>query len=173
MKMKNIKFIILAFFLSTLFTGCSYVSDMAEAAITTRASFSADAVYDPATKTVTVSWDHTDSGDGFAGIEIYRTSEPNREFADYELVASRHYTNLLNSGNLSSGSTKSCNVDAPDHPPVNPADPNIHGTFFYRVGFISIEQDENDIYYHPSDPFEYNQYTSIDAISGYAKIVIP
>lgn len=167
--MKYIKLIILAISLSTLFTGCSYVSDMAEAAITTRASFDADAVYDPATKTVTISWDHTDSGDSFAGIEIYRTSEPNREFSDYELVASRHETTLLNgTNNLDDGSTTSCNVDAP-----NKTDSTIHGIFFYRVGFISIEQDDNDVYYHPSNPFEYNQYTSIDEISGYAKVVIP
>ena len=171
--MKNIKYIIIAAFLSTLFTGCSYISDMAESAITTRASFDADAVYDPATQTVTITWDHTDSGQSFAGIEIYRTSEPNREFADYELVASRHETDLLNSGDLENGSTKSCNVNAPDHPPVDPDDPDIHGIFFYRVGFISIEQDDNDVYYHPSNSFEYNQYTSIDAISGYAKVVIP
>lgn len=160
--MKYIKLIILGISLSTLFTGCSYVSDMAEAAITTRASFSADAVYDPATKTVTISWDHTDSGQSFAGIEIYRTSEPNREFADYELVASRHY-NVHIGDNLDDGSTKSYTDTTPPS----------SGIYFYRVGFISIEQDDNDVYYHPSNPFEYNQYTSIDEISGYAKVVIP
>jgi len=161
--MKYIKLIIIAAFLSTMFTGCSYVSDYTEGQITKRASFSANAEYLPVTGQVKLTWDKTESSDDFAGIEIYRTSEENDEYAPYELVASRYYTDLLNSGNLSSGLTITCNVDAPAS----------SGIYFYRIGFIQISTDDNDEPYDASDVSLYNQYTDIDAISGYVKIAIP
>ncbi len=159
--MKYIKLIVIAAFLSTMFTGCSYVSDAVEGALTDRASFGATAVYNGTN--VVISWDKTSSDADFAGIEIYRTSKANDEYASYDLVASRHYVPLLVSGSLSSGLTTTCTVTKP----------SASGIYFYRVGFIKIGKDSNDVLYDPSIPAQYNAYTDIDAISGYAKVVIP
>lgn len=162
--MKYIKIIILALSLSSLFTGCSYISDMAEAELTTRASFSADAEYDSINDEVIITWDEKDSGDSFAGVEIYRTSEPNKEFVDYELVASRYYTiYLIGINNLDDGSVTTCRVDPPAVP----------GTYFYRVGLIHMEKDDNTDNPYPVNPGNYDLYSFIDEISGYAKVVIP
>lgn len=165
--MKYIKLIILGISLSTLFTGCSYVSDMAEAELTTRASFSAKAEFIPP-NSVKITWDETDSSENFAGIEIYRTDEPNREFTDYELVASQYIPNLPISGDLSSGSTTTCTVS------VNKPYPALSGeTYFYRVGLIHMEEDDDTDTHYPFNEGNYNLYTFIDEISGYAKVVIP
>jgi len=158
--MKYIKLIIIITLLNTAFTGCSYVSDYVEGEITNRASFSAEATYSGGT--VTVTWDKTDSSDSFAGIEIYRTSDKNDEYADYELVASRYFNTHIGD-NLDDGTTTSYTDTTPPS----------SGIYFYRVGFIHIERDDNDVLYSASNPGLYNQYTSIDAISGYAKVVIP
>jgi hypothetical protein len=141
--------------------GCSYVSDTVEGLITDRASFTATAEYSAGT--VTIRWDETDDSDEFAGIEIYRTSKPNDEFSSYILVASRHYTPYLNSGDLTSGFTTTCNVDAPA----------ISGVYFYRVGIIHIDTDDDDNPYDASNSLLYDLYTDINAISGYARVVIP
>ncbi len=159
--MRYFKLIIIAAFLSSIFTGCSYVSDMAEGAITKRSSFSVNATYSGGN--VILTWDKTDTSNTFAGIEVYRTSQKDDEYSSYELVASRYSTSLLNSGDLSSGLTTSCNVDAPTS----------SGVYFYRIGIIHIDTDDNDIPYNASNQSQYNQYTNIDAISGYGQIVIP
>jgi hypothetical protein len=159
--MKYIKLTILAAFLSTMFTGCSYVSDYVEGAITDRASFSVKAEYDGSN--VILKWDETDSSDNFAGIEIYRTSKANDEYSRYELVASRYENNNLINGNLDTGST----VKYTDQfPPSN-------GIYFYRVGIIHIEDDDDDNPYDASYEPEYNQYTNLNAISGYGRVEIP
>jgi len=163
--MKYIKLIILMAFLSTAFTGCSYVSDMVEGAITKRSSFGATATYSGGN--VTITWDKTDTSGEFAGIEIYRTSDKNDEYASYELVASRHFT-TYSSGNLSSGLTKTCTVSANYPTAVSSGD-----IYFYRVGIIHIGKDSNDVLYNPSSVSDYNAHTSIDSISGYAEVDIP
>lgn len=163
--MKYLKLIIMAAFLSTMFTGCSYVSDMVEGAITDRASFGVTATYNSGN--VILTWDKTDTDGNFAGIEIYRTSQPNDEYASYELVASRYSTSSLNSGSLSSGLTTTCNVDAP----------STTGVYFYRVGFIHWDDDLADRTtangYTGIDLTDYPNKTDIDAISGYGKVTIP
>ncbi len=152
--MKYIKLLIIAAFLSTIFTGCSYVSDMVEGAITKRASFTATAVYSGGN--VIVSWDKTDSSDKFAGIEIYITPTANEEAANYNLVASRYYP--ASNPTLANGQTTSFSVTAP----ASGATPQI---YFYRVGFIHWDDDV--------DRTNYDAQTEIDAISGYAKVIIP
>jgi len=159
--LKYIFYIISSLVLVSGSTACSYVSDTVEGLITDRASFSATAEYDGSG--VIIRWDETDDSDDFAGYEIYRTSDPNDEFTSYILVASRHYTVHKISGDLESGSTTSCKVDAPITP----------GIYFYRVGIIHIESDDYDIPYDASNLSYYNLYTEIDAISGYARVVIP
>ena len=165
--MKLLKFtglIISAMTLLLSSTGCSYVSDTIEGAITDRASFSATAEYiSGPPKQVKLTWDETDDSDEFAGIEIYRTSEPNDEFSSYILVASRHNTAQLYFGNLESGMTTNCKVYAPATP----------GVYFYRVGIIHIDTDDDDNPYNADVEWEYNTYTDINAISGYARVVIP
>ncbi len=155
-KMNNIKLLIITFFLSTLFSGCSYVSDYIEGQITNRASFELKADYNSTTHVVRLSWDETDTSDGFAGIEIYATSEPNDEYETYELVASPYFHNF----GLGSGTTTSYSytLNALTTPPLSP------GVYFYRVAFIHWDED---------DSVSYDSETSIDKISGYAKIVIP
>jgi len=154
--MRYIKLIIIAAFLSTMFTGCSYVSDMAEGAITERASFSVTANYNSTTHVVNLSWDKTDSSNDFAGIEIYVTSKPNDEYASYELVASKDFNNI----NLESPTTTSYTytLTAFTIPTFST------GTYFYRVGIINWDDEDSS---------DYNTETNIDAISGYAKVVIP
>lgn len=160
--MKNIKLLIILVLLNTAFSGCSYVSDYIEGQITNRASFSLTAEYISATDDVLLTWDKTDSSDNFAGIEIYRTSEPNDEYASYELVASRYF-NVNIGDNLNVGSTTTYTDTTPPS----------SGVYFYRVGIIHIDNDDNDNPYDASNPLYYNLYTSIDEISGYAKVVIP
>jgi len=166
--MKYLKFIILAISLSTLFTGCSYLSDMAEGELTTRSSFSAEATYSGGT--VTITWDETDSSEDFAGIEIYRTNKPNREFADYELVASQYkdYPAIpANSGrSLSNGLNTTYTV--PDDVPYSVLSGE---TYFYRVAFIHWDNSDDDVVYVGES--DYYSYTHIDEISGYAKVIIP
>ncbi len=162
--MKYFKLIIAAVFLSTMFTGCSYVSDMAEGAITDRASFSATAVYSGGN--VTLTWDKTDTSDNFTGIEVYRTSDANDEYATYELVASR----LYNDSGLSSGFTQTyTDTLLTTYTDSTPAS---DGIYFYRVAFIHWDKDADERTYSTTDG-NYPFYTDIDSISGYAKVVIP
>lgn len=149
-------------------TGCSYISDMVESIITDRASFSVSAEYSGGN--VILTWDETDYSDNFAGIEIYRTSEPNDEFCSYTRIASR-YTN----GTLEYGSTTNF-IDY--SPPAS-------GIYFYRIGLIHWDEDKDHRTlkhgYWPEYPDSgwddespnYNNNTDINAISGYAMVVIP
>jgi len=150
--MKYIKLIIIITLLNTAFTGCSYVSDYVEGELTNRASFGLDADYSGGI--VTLRWDKTDSSSEFAGIEIYRTTEKNDEYETYEVVATK-----VTNGTLGNGLTTSCTVSANLPNTVSSGE-----IYFYRVGFIHWDEEDSTIY---------NSETSIDAISGYAKIVIP
>ena len=167
--MKYIKLIILAAFLSTMFTGCSYVSDSIEGRITDRASFTATAEVNG--NDVIITWDKIDTDQDFAGIEIYRSKNANDEYAEYGLIASKYYPSpniLLNE-----------NTIATTYTDVNIAS-TLTGVYFYRVAFIYWDKsrDERTIangYSDPDNPSETNYYdkTSIDAISDYAKAIIP
>jgi len=165
--MKYIKFIIIAVLLNTAFTGCSYVSDYVEGAITDRASFSVQAEFIAGTG-VQLSWDKTDTGGNFAGIEIYRTSEENDEYANYTLIASRY-----SDSSLAIGTTKTY---------IDTAPPS--GTYFYRVGLIHWDKDTNErtaangyipAYEIPGwdGTTNYNAHTDLDKVSGYGIVTIP
>ncbi|PKL17624.1 MAG: hypothetical protein CVV49_10010 [Spirochaetae bacterium HGW-Spirochaetae-5] len=163
--MKYIKLIILAAFLSTMFTGCSYVSDMVEGRISDRASFTASAVYSGGN--VTLTWDRTDSDPDFTGIEISRTKNPNNEFETYEVVATR-----LTDGVLANGLNTTYTISAGLPSAVSPGE-----VYFYRVAFIYWDNPADERIpgtngYTAVDADNYNNKTNIEAISGYAKVVI-
>ena len=158
-----IKTSIIALLTLVLMPGCSYVSDAVEGAITERASFSIDASFDGSD--VNISWDETDTSEGFAGIEIYRTSRPNDEYSKYDLVASRY----VNSGGyaLSSGNTTFYS-----YTPVG-----LYGTYFYRVGIIHWDKEkEKDRTpqngYDGTTQENYQDHTDIDKISGFEAVTI-
>lgn len=167
--MKHI-IILFAAFLSLTITGCSYVTDMIEAAISERASFSITAEYNAGQ--VIIRWDNPDSSDYFAGVEIYRTSIPDDEYSDYETVADRFYTGYSSLG-------------TPINTCIDLAPPSGSGkTYFYRIGIIHWNEPEADRneehgYLEPWDASgtnietNYDNHTTIDSISGYAKVVIP
>jgi hypothetical protein len=165
--MKNF-IIISAAIISLVLSGCSYVTDMVEAGMTERASFSIDAEYSAGQ--VTITWDESASSSYFAGIEVYRTSEPDDEYSDYITVDDRFSDpGLANPVNTYTDTTP----------------PAISGkTYFYRVAFIHWNEPEADRdaahnYLEPWDgaginiETNYTNHTTIDSISGYAKVVIP
>lgn len=164
--MKYIKLIILAAFLSTMFTGCSYVSDSIEGRITDRASFSATAVYSGGN--VTLTWDRIDTDADFTGIEIYRTKKANNEFETYKVVATR-LTDVTLANGLNTTYPVSANL---------PSAVLTGEVYFYRVAFIYWENPADERIpgsngYTAVDVDNYNNKTNIDSISGYARVVIP
>jgi hypothetical protein len=169
--MKYIRLIIYVTLLQFIFTGCSYVSDMVEGAITDRASFSIKA--QQVGNDVVITWSETDLSTDFAGIEIYRTRKVNDEYSGYVTVADRFSGSV--SGDLNSGYTTTCTVDKPaDDGATTP--PGTSGIYFYRVGFIQWDEPvgerttENG--YTGTESFDYNYHTGIDAISGSARVEI-
>lgn len=174
--MKYIKLILFAALIQFTFTGCSYVSDMVEGAITKRASFSVVA-YQSGSEVV-ITWDETDLSTDFAGIEIYRTRESNDEYSGYVTVADRFNPPI--SGDLSNGSTTTCRVDVPASD-GGPTTGGTTGVFFYRVGIIHWDEAEVDRtsangYIEPwngaSIQTNYDSHTDIDEISGSARVEI-
>ena len=153
--MKYINLIISALLLQFAFTGCSYVSDMVEGAITDRASFSINTSYNSATHEVTITWDKSDLSSDFAGIEIYRTREANDEYSGYITVADRWDTTALGSGSTGLYSYTESKT----------------GLYFYRVGFIHWDEPEDERTYI-EDESNYNIHTDINAISGSAGVNI-
>ncbi len=168
--MKYIKLII---FISLLFisAGCSYVSDMVEGEITDRASFSIQA--QQVGNNIVITWSETDLSSDFAGIEIYRTREPNDEYSGYVTAADR-FSGAV-SGNLNSGTTITCTVNKPFYDGATVNTPP-GGIYFYRVGFIHWDKpagertSENG--YTGSESVDYNYHTDIDEISGSARVEI-
>jgi len=147
--------------------GCSYVSDAIEGALTNRAGFSIDAYYDGSD--VIVSWSESGSGNGFAGYEVYMTEEPNNEFADYIVVGAR-YNISSDDFNLDSNLSSSQTFTHSNLPSS--------GIYFYRVGIISWDKidadgdgEEDD--YPTDDIGNYISKTSVNQISGSARVVIP
>jgi len=156
------RIIILFFSITAFFTsGCSYVSDMIEGAITDRATFSADATYSGGN--ITITWD-TQSTDPnyFAGIEVYRTKYPNDEYSKYITVADRY---IYPGDGLDSAITNGFMYNASDVE-SNP------GTYFYRVAYIYWDDAVADRTYG-STQSDYQNHTNIDSISGYAEVTIP
>ncbi len=169
-------------------SGCSYVSDAVEGAITNRSSFSINASYNSAAQEVTVTWDETGGGN-FAGYEIYITEEQDNEYAGYVLIESRWRDEL---GGLTGGSNEGLNFNSPGsyvHDVsgiVSNSFPNGPGTYFYRVGIIEWDEDledrTTDNGYNP--PYSsgtplaydtegnYNSHTDIDEISGFVQVEI-
>jgi hypothetical protein len=151
--MKNI--IKLALLLIILNSGCSYVSDTIEGKISTRSSFSIDVFQSG--NDVIVKWDENFDSEDFAGIEIYRTKEPNNEYSTYILIENRW-------GNYSLGNPYTASFTH-----VNGA--SNKGIYFYRVACINWEdpKDERD---YPENEASYFIHTEIAEISGSAKIEI-
>ncbi len=148
-------------------SGCSYVADYIEGAITNRAGFSIDAYYDGTD--VIVSWSESGSGDGFAGYEVYMTEEADNEFADYKVVGAR-YSIGSSDFNLDSTLEYAKSFEHSNHPSG--------GVYFYRVGIISwdkIDKDnDGDKDDYPDDTqTNYENKTSVSEISGSARVVIP
>lgn len=168
--MKNIQLLITAAFFIFTGTGCSYVSDMVEGAITNRASFSAEAYQSGSA--VIISWDETDNSSDFIGIEIYRTKRANDEFSGYVTVADRFIP--PNSGDLTDGNTTTCTVDIPSADGALPA--GTTGVYFYRIAFIHWDDpaDERtaDNGYSGTFSTDYDSHTSIDSVSGSAMVDI-
>jgi len=169
--MKYIRTIIYVTLLQFILTGCSYVSDMVEGAITDRASFSIQA--QQVGNDVVITWSETDLSTDFAGIEIYRTRKVNDEYSGYVTVRDRWdagYTVLLNTG-----TTTSCTVPKPSLDGAT-TPPGTSGIYFYRVGFIQWDEPVGertiDNGYTGSESVDYNNHTDIDAISGSARVEI-
>lgn len=169
--MKYIKSIAAILLLLYSLTGCSYVSDYVEGRITTRASFSINAEYDGTD--VVLSWDETDWSGDFAGIEIYRSSYANDEYAPYEMIAYRWDNGSGNYELLNNPSVKQYTDNLTPRP--------VTGVYFYRVGFVhwddSLEDRTAGNGYSGSNPdytqTTYHSKTSIRKVSGYAKVIIP
>lgn len=182
--MKHIKTIIFLLLLYSL-TGCSYVSDYTEGLITKRASFSINAEYKTGPNRVVITWSETDLSDDFAGIEIYRSSHANDEYAPYKMIAYRWSDVDGKHGLLNYGSTKQYTDDLSD---LN-LDPLLEdyegGIYFYRIGFIQWDNSKEDrqvegsgyttpnLEYTDFDESTYNSKTSLSKVSGYSKVSIP
>lgn len=145
----------LVIYIMTLMTGCSYVSDTIEGKISDRASFSIEVFQSG--NDIIIKWNEYFYSEDFAGIEIYRTKNPDDEYSSYILIGNRWTDSSL--GNpYSSTFTHSNGADS-------------KGIYFYRVACINWEdpKDERD---YPEDESNYYTHTEISAISGSAKIEI-
>ncbi len=157
--------------------GCSYLMDAVESAITKRASFSIDARYVPGPPRVVITWQETVSSEDFAGYEIYMTEDPDDEFVGYVAVAARHDLgdaglppDLVFQQNLSlgTGATSSFTHD------VTQLDTAARGNYFYRVGVINWDDEQEDRPWgYETDFGYYTGRTSLYSISGYAMVEIP
>jgi hypothetical protein len=140
--MKYIKSLTVILLLLYSLTGCSYVSDYVEGQITNRASFSVQAEYD-GTNVVLIR-DETDYSDDFAGIEIYRSSNPNNEYALYEMIAYKWNNIQLRDGSNYPTNPKTFTDDLSDLD-LDPISPNYAGgVYFYRVSFIHWDDSLKD-----------------------------
>jgi hypothetical protein len=171
-------------------SGCSYVSDAIEGAITDRAAFSINASYNSSAREVTITWDET-GGSNFAGYEVYISDEQDNEYAGYQLIESRWRDESdISVGTGDNESLHSFYTSSYTHDVSGIASgsfPNGPGTYFYRVGIIQWDDDLDERTtdngynppYDPSDTTEqwdtetnYNNKTDIDKISGYTQVEI-
>lgn len=167
-----IKTTIIALLTLVLMPGCSYVSDAVEGAITDRASFSIDVEYNK--PNLTITWDETDTGEGFAGFEIYRTKQPDDEYSDYTLVASRY----VDESGADVGPGNYDNLDSGYKDSFTYTPSGLNGAYFFRVGIIHWDDEKEkdrtvDHGYVNGYPgawdnvTNYNSKTDVDKISGF------
>ncbi|HON77058.1 MAG TPA: hypothetical protein PK544_01085 [Spirochaetota bacterium] len=169
----------IAAFMILTASGCSYVSDYIEAQLTDRASFSIDAEYIPGTGVV-IRWNES-GGTNFAGFEVYITERPDDEYAGYTIIAGP-YSTLSDASNASyyesssallTSTTDSFTVDLTHITNIKAAlNSGNGGNFFFRVGILDWDQNEDDREYTPSST-TYLDHTEFDQISGYAMVYIP
>lgn len=175
--MQRIKFnrLLISIFAIALTTlnACSYAVDMVERAITKRASFSIEAVYN-GDGTVTLRWDKT-GGNNFAGFEIYMTIEPDNEYAGYAVVGAAYpisTSNLFKQDNNLQFST--CSYFTTNNVKTIMG----VGRYFFRVGIIEWDEDEDkrteeNGYVVPWYDHIFENYiinTNLDEISGTAMV---
>lgn len=163
-----------------LLPGCSYVMDTIEGAINERASFSIKAEYIGG-NTVRITWDEGDYSEGFAGYEIYMTKEQDDEYIDYTIAVaptSLGFSDLPDNltlaidGSLQINTTNTCNHVVTSLTTVN------RGVYFYRLGIIHWDKEKLSERipangYTGDYATDYPLKTSIDRISGAARVVIP
>lgn len=181
--MKNFNKIIVLLITSGMiaFNACSYAVDMVERAITKRASFSIEAVYDPATNTVNIRW-NVSGVSNFAGYEIYITEEPDNEYAGYTIIGGPYTTSgsslFRQEASLQNWQTGSFTMNSTQV--NNLISSKGKGRYFFRVGVISWDENEDKRtadngyiepwYLHIEDNYPTN--TDISEISGLARVDI-
>jgi hypothetical protein len=153
-------------------SGCSYVIDSIEGAITDRASFSVEVSVDRVADTVTVSWKDAFGGEAFAGYEILVSAEADNEFAGYEVAAAGYDINQgIVIGSLNDSTTRSVTI------PYNAAVMDGH-TYFYRLAVVhwdkEKEADRNEDWTDPpwaSNKAQwYNGHSNIEKVSGVVQV---
>jgi hypothetical protein len=167
MKMKTFKrtalFIVTLLLLSG--SGCSYVMDGIEGAITKRASFSIDVTGSGSTRNI--SWyDASVDLSLFAGYEIYISAQPNTEESKYNVLYSPY--------NLSTGNTDVtlASIGTKSKTGINLS--SFHGVYFIRVGVVNWDDDSDNIATWKGTPSVYYPlHTELDQISGSYKITLP
>lgn len=159
-------------------SACSYMMDAIEGAITDRASFSINAVYNAGT--ISITWNESGSTN-FAGFEVYMTDEVDNEYAGYEVIGSYYSISSNAYFRQDSGlGGKDCNSYTVSNTQVTAikAAPNKGaGVYFFRVGIMEWDQNEDDRNtengYTGTPSTDYLDQTEFDQISGYAKVTIP
>lgn len=158
--------------LAALSSGCSYVIDSIEGAITDRASFSISVSVDRNADTVILTWDDSFGGEAFAGYEILVSEEADNEFAGY-VVAAAGYDISQGTviGSLTDSATRSVTI------PYNAAVMDGH-TYFYRLAVVhwdkEKEADRNEDWTDPpwaSNKADwYNGHSNIEKVSGVVQV---
>jgi hypothetical protein len=169
--------------LAASLSACSYMMDAIEGAITDRASFSIDAVYNAGT--ISITWNESGSTN-FAGFEVYMTDEVDNEYAGYEIIGSHWAYGTISSSSYyrqaSSLGNETCNSYTVDSAQVTAirgavASGKGPGVYFFRVGIMDWDQNEGDRNsdngYTGNTFTDYCDHTEFDQISGYAKVTIP
>jgi hypothetical protein len=175
--------------LAASLSACSYMMDAIEGAITDRASFSIDAVYNAGTGTISITWNESGSTN-FAGFEVYMTDEVDNEYAGYVLIGSKwskgtgttdisDKSYYRQESNLSNENCSSFLVNSTQVQAIKDAKPSGMGSgvYFFRVGIMDWDQNEGDRNsdngYTGNTFTDYCDHTEFDQISGYAKVTIP
>ncbi len=159
-----------------LTTGCSYGMDALEGAITQRASFSITAVYDETNYLVDISWTKTDSSDHFAGYEVYMTEYPWDEYGRYLVVAASEPIGTTLPDIVDSFTSMGLN-DQTVSIPVSPDALN-DGEYYFRVALYDFDKKPKDEWADPDVPeyysgsANYDDHTSLTAVSGFAAVEI-
>ncbi len=159
-------------------SACSYMMDAIEGAITDRASFSINAVYNAGTNTISITWNESGSTN-FAGFEVYMTDTPDDEYAGYVVIgADQDLSSDLYFRDTSTLGSETCNSYTVESTEVNYIRSLLgSGVYFFRVGIMEWDQNEDDRNtengYTGTPSTDYLHHTEFDQISGYAKVTIP